>query len=479
MLVGIGHTADFMSEEAFIALVLRDKRVEWTVLQRRKHRAEIVQQNSVDLEWPETITDFRSPEAAAFLKSKLPPFKGKLGIVIPADRVLMRVVELPSVDPQELFGMAELQVDKFSPFPSDQMSISIEVLHQSEASSRVMIAAVQHQYIDQLGAFLLPAGLYPQVVDVDVLGWWTLIRDGGKLRGRGQEIVIVYEEHCAQLLVVRDGIPVVIRALDTSLDIHHASLADDILSEVEYTLMTLESGWGSEDTVGLTLWVHDLAPDELMQSLKAAFPFDVQQANLRELPPLSEGISRRMNSIEPAALDLAPAAWRSGIQSKMFQRRAVVITGASVGVWILFMVCLWLLAGHQKNKLANAQAEMLRLQEEMQQVSDLKGQVKSLEQYADRTFSGLECLREITERLPAGVDITSITYNKTSQINLRGEADTDSPIYDFVKQLEQSSLFTEVKTEGINTQVRGGRNRSLFRITMMLPGSVVEDGGGS
>lgn len=469
-----------MSEEAFIALVLRDKRVEWTVLQRRKHRAEIVQQNSVDLDWPESIADHRSPEAAVFLKGKLPPLKGKLGIVIPADRVLMRVVDLPSVDPQELYGMAELQVDKFSPFPSDQMSVSIEVLHQSEASSRVMIAAVQHQYIDQLGAFLLPAGVYPQVVDVDVLGWWTLIRDGGKLRGKGQEVVVIYEEHCAQLLVVRDGIPVVIRALDTSLDIQHASLAEDIVNEVEYTLMTLESGWGSEETIGFTLWVHDRAPTELVAALQAAFPFDVKQENLRELPPLSEGVCRRMNSIEPAALDLAPAAWRSGIQSKMFQRRAAVIAGASVGGWIVLMLVLWLLAGHQKKQLAAAQTEMLRLQDEMQLVSDLKGQVASLEQYADRTYSGLECLREITERLPAGVDITSITYNKTSQINLRGEADTDGPIYDFIKQLELSPLFIDVKTEGINTQVRGGRNRSLFRITMMLPGSeVAAEGDGS
>ena len=469
-----------MSEEAFIALVLRDKRVEWTVLQRRKHRAEIVQQNSVDLDWPELIADHRSPEAAVFLKGKLPPLKGKLGIVIPADRVLMRVVDLPSVDPQELYGMAELQVDKFSPFPSDQMSVSIEVLHQSEASSRVMIAAVQHQYIDQLGAFLLPAGVYPQVVDVDVLGWWTLIRDGGKLRGKGQEVVVIYEEHCAQLLVVRDGIPVVIRALDTSLDIQHASLAEDIVNEVEYTLMTLESGWGSEETIGFTLWVHDRAPTELVAALQAAFPFDVKQENLRELPPLSEGVCRRMNSIEPAALDLAPVAWRSGIQSKMFQRRAAVIAGASVGGWIVLMLVLWLLAGHQKKQLAAAQTEMLRLQDEMQLVSDLKGQVASLEQYADRTYSGLECLREITERLPAGVDITSITYNKTSQINLRGEADTDGPIYDFIKQLELSPLFIDVKTEGINTQVRGGRNRSLFRITMMLPGSeVAAEGDGS
>lgn len=466
-----------MSEEVQIAFVLRDKRVEWTVLQQRKHRAEIVQQQDVALEWPEGVTDLRSPEAAAFLKTKMPAFKGRLGLVIPADRVLLRVVELPSTDPAELFGMAELQVDKFSPFPSDQMSVSLEVLAEQDGVSRVMIAAVQHQVIDQLGGFLVQAGLYPQSVDVDVLGWWTLISDQGRLRANGQEIVVIHDDHCAQLLVVRDGTPVMIRALDSALDLASAAAVDDVMQEIEYTLVTLESGWGAQPIVGLTVWSHDRVAPELVDALKAAAPFPVTLSSLRDLPPLSEGISRRMSRPGRPAIDLAPAAWRSGIQSKRFQRQAALIGGVAFGVWAVLMLGLWLFAAHQKSMLAEAQSGLIRMQNELQQVTDLRNQVASLEQYADRSRSGLECLREITERLPAGVDITSITYNKTSQITLRGEADTDAPIYDLVKQLEGSTLFRAVKTERISTQVRGGRTRSMFLINIQLPGSENTEGG--
>jgi Tfp pilus assembly protein PilN len=468
-----------MSEDAIIAFVLRDKRVEWTALQRRKHRSEIVLQKSVDLEWPEAVSDHRSPEAAAFLKTKVPPFKGRLGIVVPSDRVLMRIIELPAVNHDELLGMAELQVDKFSPFPSDQMSLAIEILHQSADTSRVLIAAVQHEYIEHLGEFLMKAGLYPQSVDVDVLGWWTLIRDEGKVRQEGQEILVMYDDHCAQLIVVRDGIPVMIRALDTELDVHQPAFAGEIAEELEYTLMTLEGLWGSQQTSALTLWVHGEASAEVLDALREHCTFEVNSANLLNLPPLSEGLSRRMNSAESATLDLAPPAWRKGIQSKRFQRQAALISASAFGGWVILMLLLFILTNQQKKRLVRAQNDMVRLQSEVQEVTDLKGQVNSLEQYADRTYSGLECLREITERLPPGVDITSITYNKTAQINLRGEADTDNPIYDFIKQLEGSSLFKEVKTEGINTQVRGGKNRSLFRITMTLPSTVSDGGGGS
>jgi len=458
-----------MSNGSIIAFVLRDKRVEWTALQSRKHRTEIVQQKSVDLEWPETVTDMRSVEAAAFLKSKLPPIKGRLGIAVPSDRVLMRVVELPSIDHEELMGMAELQVDKFSPFPSDQMALAIEVLHQSDESSRVLIAAIQHDYIDHLGEFLMKAGLYPQSVDVDILGWWTLIRDEGRLLGTGQEIIIIHDEACAQMVVARDGIPVIIRALDPSLDSQHPEFAGELAAEIEYTLMTLEGSWGSVKTSGMTLWVRGSAPVELIQALQNSCTFDVRAANLLDLPPLSEGLSRRLAAPESASLDLAPVSWRRGIQSKRFQRRAAFISSAAFAVWLLLMGGLWYWSGHQKVLLAEAQADLTRLQSEVEEVRELRTQVETLQQYADRTYSGLECLRDISELLPDGVEITSMTYNKSSQINIRGEADSDNPIYDFLKKLEQSPLYTEVKAEGISTQVRGGRNRSLFRVTMMLP----------
>ncbi len=459
----------FMSEGSIIALVLRESRVEWTALQHRKHRAEISQQKSVPLDWPEGLTDHRSPEAATFLKGKLPPLKGSLGIAIPSDRVLMRIIELPSVDTQELLGMAELQVDKFSPFPTDQMALAIEVLHQTEESSRVLIAAVQHDYIDHLGEFLMNAGLYPQSVDVDVLGWWTLIRDEGRLLGSGQEAVVIHDDACAQLIMVRDGVPLVIRALDTGIDLEQPAFAREISDELEYTLMTLEGSWGAAETQRLTFWTMGRPSEAVVAELRRALPLEVMSADLNTLPPLSEGLSRRLSSPESASLDLAPAGWRRGIQSKQFQRRALVIAGASFGVWLLFMAGLFYWSNHQKTRLAKSQTAIVRLGEEVEAVRTLRGQVEWLQQYADRTYSSLECLREISELLPAGVEITSITYNKASQVNLRGEADSDGPVNDFIAQLEKSALFTEVKTEGISTAQRGGRTRSQFRITMMLP----------
>lgn len=458
-----------MSDDSLTALVLRENYAEWTSLQRRKHRMEIVQQKSVEIQLPEGVEDHHSQEAASHLKTLLPVVKGRLGIAIPANRVLMRVAELPSTDREELEGMAELQVDKFSPFPSDQMSFSVEVLAQREDSSRVLIAAVQHAYIDTLGEFLLMTGMYPQSVDVDVLGWWSLLKSAGRVAQEGQEVLVINDGECAQLFVIRDGVPIVIRAMDAALDPHSETAAEEISDEVEYTLMTLEGTWGAIDTSLITIWARGSVAAELVESLSSVSGVDVKTGNLDDLPPLSEGLSQRMASTETDCMDLAPASWKQSIQSRKYQRQAVTIAATAFGLWALLMGGLWFWSSYQKSALADAQNEILRLQNEVTEVRELRSQVESLKQYADRQFSGLECLLEISTLLPASVDISSFTYNKESQVNLRGEADTDRPINDFIGSLEKSALFTSVRTEAINTRTRNGQTRSLFRVIMMLP----------
>lgn len=468
-----------MSDGSTIALVLRDKSIEWTAIEHRKGRPEIAQQKTVPLEWPPDIEDRRSAAAAAHIKSKLPRLEGALGLVLPADRVLLRIVELPSIDRDELMGMAELQVDKFSPFPTDQLAVAIEVLHQGTDQSRVLIAAVQHEHIDHLGEFMVNAGLYPETVDVDVLGWWSLICSEKKIAAEGQEMVLIQDEHCAQLIVARDGQPVVIRALDTHVPLDHASFLREAAEEIEYTLMTLEAGWGAMATQRMTFFTRGKVPTELLESLRAHFGFEVFTHHIDSLPPLSEGLCRRRLQANTRALDLAPAAWRQSILSRQLKRQALMVSLAAVAAWSVLVGGLWLWSSHQKKMLVRAQAEMNSLQEQVASVRELRQQVEWLTQYSDRSYSVLECLRDVAEKLPAGVDITSFSFNKASQVNLRGECGSDGPINDFISALEKSPLYTSVVTEGISSSSRGDVIRSQFRLTMNLPAPPAEEAEGT
>ena len=114
-------------------------RLEWTVLRRVKDAWEPAGQGGADLPGAE---GGKPGLAAAALKPHLRHFKGRVAVALPTDRTLLRVALLPSTDAAELRGMAELQTDKFSPFPVENVAAGAEVLEAAGSSSLVAMAVV-------------------------------------------------------------------------------------------------------------------------------------------------------------------------------------------------------------------------------------------------------------------------------------------------------------------------------------------------
>lgn len=75
----------------------------------------------------------------------------KLNIAwLPADQVFLRVVELPQCEPAELLAMVELQLEKLSPLPVNQIVWSVEPLSKpGEESQTVIVLIVARALVEQ------------------------------------------------------------------------------------------------------------------------------------------------------------------------------------------------------------------------------------------------------------------------------------------------------------------------------------------
>jgi Tfp pilus assembly PilM family ATPase len=143
-----------MSDDLISALVVRRGELAWTTLRRRKNRLEVAERRQEAFEMPAGVTDLAAPEVLQRLKPLCAQIKGRVAVALPSDQALLRVVRLPTLDAAEIRDMAALQVDKFSPFPIEQMAVSQEVLHQQDGASRVLVAAVQQEHVQKLGNVL-------------------------------------------------------------------------------------------------------------------------------------------------------------------------------------------------------------------------------------------------------------------------------------------------------------------------------------
>jgi len=457
------------NRDVITAVLLSGRRLEWTTLRRRKGRYDVEEQKTVELDIPEKHEEREVAQWAAQIKQALGGIKGHLTLTLHTECALLRAVDLPSTDSDELAGMVELQVDKFSPFPIEHMAIGYESLGSSGASTRMLIAACKRDVVEDLGELLTAAGRQPDRIDIAAAGWWHLIRENEAVPVEGRHGFLLVDETGTELVITQNGLPLMVRSLGAQ---HHASdeeFAVEIAEETGYTLTSLETEWGATATPDLTVWHRGSAPDLLLDRLASECAVQAMARSLDDLPPLTEGIARRDAISDEPVLDLAPPEWKLVASERTDQRRMILLVASLVAVWLAVLSVFFIVAHLDRVQIERLREDIAALEGPADDARVLRRRVESLEQYADRTYSALEVLREVSELLPGGVDLNSFTYRKGGAVNLRGESPTVPPIYDFFEALEQSALFVEVRPEGV-TQAAGGRRNPEFRLTARLPG---------
>ena len=457
-------------QDTITAAILRADALDWTVLRKPNSSAEAIENQSAPLDLGGNQQAEPQAGGAAIQKSMGGTVKGALTAILHTDQVLMRVVDLPSDDPDELQGMVELQVDKFSPFPIEHMAVTYEVLGVTDQSSRVLIAAAKRDVIQQLGDQWQAAGRLPDRIDVAAAGWWHVLQMQGALPGEGRHGLLLVDDTGCELVITQNGTPLVFRSLGMRDAVSDEEFFTEIAEETGYTLTSLESEWGAHVMPDLTVWHHGPCPDLLLEKLQAECDLIVNACALDELPPLTEGVARRTAVAgESPRLDLSLDDWKMAASSRKGQRRLVLAVSSLLFVWLLTMTALFTAYGLEVRRIDQLRAEIEALEGPADEARMLRRRVASLEQYADRTHSALEVLREVSVLMPSDLELTSFTYRKAGQVNVRGQSIRVPPILDFFEAMEQSPLFVSVNPEGI-TQAPGGRRNPDFRLTARLPG---------
>ncbi|MBU1694787.1 MAG: PilN domain-containing protein [Verrucomicrobia bacterium] len=451
-------------------IALRPGRIEWTVLRESRKGREMVEHGQA--EWtPAASGDlYATPEAQAALRQAARHVRGEVGLAADSGKTLMRVVDLPSTDPAELAGMAELQVDKFSPFPVEHMAVAVEALSKGEKSTRTLIAATQREIVEKAGAALRQAGVHAHRVDVEVLGWWQLLRDAGAIPEKGCKAFLLVESNGAELVLARDGQPVLFRSLGVPGE-SVESFIEEMVEETAYTLTAVESEIGGGDVMPMEVRLsRDMPAEGLLERLKDACAVAPESCPLEELPPLSEGVARRGLDDAARRFSLAPAAWGMEEQSRKVQRQLLAWTAGFLLVWLAAVGGLTLGLKIQRARQAGLDAEAVRLEGPAAEVRALKDRIEVFERYVDRTYSALECLREVSQLLPEGIDLTAFEYRKGDDLTLRGEATAADSIIDYVQALQQTPLFLSAKAGNIRAKGSGSERKSEFTVTAVLPG---------
>lgn len=454
-----------MAVKTVSGMVIGAEGVQWTTLRESKggHAGA-----PVSGAWPRGAE--APPLAGAWKHPERRP-EGLLSLAAPGDRALMRVLDLPTEDRSEVPSMVELQIDKISPFPVDNLLYSYEVLLERPGLTRVLVAGMPREDVDKLVAPLREAGRLPARVDLSLMGWWRLLRDRLEVAGDGRCLALVIEPGETACLAAEGGSPILLRSLPP-LGADESS-ARELADEVAFTLTTLDREWGpSANTRVLVFHLGD-APSAWITLLQQATGRSVDARPLDAAVPLSEGMAlRAWEQAEAGGLNLAAPEWKERATARRMQRRLLAAVGAVAGLWLLAVGGFLAADRMDQQRVARLKERLQKLKAPTQHVREVKERVESLRQYGDRTHSAIECLREVCVVLPPGVELSSFTYKKGENVSMRGsaEAANASKVYDFLEGLQRSPIFQGITEQPVNESRRGAERRIEFKATLKLPG---------
>lgn len=462
--------------KSITGLILRGMRIEWTTLRMGKTSPDHVADGTAELAVDEAARD--KPEAvAAAIKLAAPGLRGPVSLGLASDQVLMRILELPATDPAELASMVTLQIDKIAPFPEDKRVVSHEILETKPNASLVLIAACRRAAIEFAGAVCGLAGLNLKRIDLNAMAWWRLLKDRGEILKEGRHLILAPDGTSDLILVAQDGVPLAIRSVSSSAGLTQVEYARELVQEISSLLMALDLEHGAQDVSRFDWW-RDAPPEkEALQMLGAETESAVMFKNISSLPGLCAGLARRSLHDFPGVqavhtvTDLMPREWRASASESLLRRRLAATSVALLAAWLAGMSLFLGYFQWKKQTLARMDQTRAELQIQEEDVRQIRNRVTSFELQLDRNRSALECLREISEAMPAEVIITSFQYKKGQGVIIKGESLNPGQIYDFKQALDNSRLFKKIDMASIQPVKRKESMVQVFQMVCNPPGA--------
>ncbi|MBP5511748.1 MAG: hypothetical protein J6Z49_12595 [Kiritimatiellae bacterium] len=380
---------------------------------------------------------------------------------IPLDGLVARVFKLPVEAREDLASVVALQIGKLTPYAEDELTVSYEVLGETETELWTLAAAWPVALSDKIAAEMELAKLCVTRVDIAVLGWFRSLCGPYKWAEPGCRAVLLDAGQAWDLLVIRDGILVFVRHLG---EFPAAATA----REVMLSLLDVEQQAGSLSLDEVQILAREPAAEsvaELSACVGRLIPAPVHVSPLPDPDGGVNGVALRAS--ESAQLDLTPELWRDELKASILRRRILWGCGIAAAVWVVLM---GVLAGgpvvYEKVLTPHVRELSKRHAKTYKKVSDTRERVNLILSYTDRTKSALEQLKFISEKLPDGITLTAITYRKTDGVKVSGEADQPELVYEFKNAMTANPAFQQVMMTG-PSQSKG---RHKFEINAVFKG---------
>ena len=390
---------------------------------------------------------------------------------LPAEKVFLRVLQLPAAEFDELRSMVELQLEQLAPLPVNQLVWSIELLPKAAEGTlqTVIVVIAERTLVEQFLGQLESQGFIPDRLDVpslDLLLSTKASEDGVWIypgnAPTAPTLVAWWYGGTLQNLTLLPSMP-------------------GPEQEARFKEQVAQIAWSGELEGWLTgppTW-HLVAEGPVAAAwqplLSKLADQPIQSAAAPSARELASSAARRaVQSRSPAGL--LPEESFVGFQQRFIDRLWMRGLGAILMIYVFGVLVYFGALEVVKYKHRQLQTDLAGISQSYTNAIMMRDKLKILDEQAALKFAALDCWKIVAESLPEGVTLKQLNFSGGRRMTLNGEADTDAQqkVLDFSGALGRATINGQPITADVpSISVRagaGGASTIIWSLNCKLSG---------
>lgn len=408
--------------------------------------------------------------------------------VIPAHLVISKNIEVPSVDPDEIREIINLQASRHTPYSREEIIVDyINIGTYKNNYTKILLAIVaagaikkQFELLDKAGLKLEKALLAPEGI-----AWATSRILKTETRDYPVAVLHVDENYTDFTVVLRNkavfirAIPVGMQHLKNEKEKYETKFIEEIKKSLEaYQSEDIERApnmlilaGAQEDSAGLERILSESLhlPVRMAPYLKnvTVSPSLLKDADTFKNLSFLDLIASALN-FEEMKVDLTPEEIK--LRKALEERGRDLI---KAGIFSLALLALLLVILITKIYFKGAYLKEINVKFDSlnRQAEDLEKDFTKISLVRNYLFNrgySLEVLTELYNAAPMDLELSDIRFDVHDRLTVRGTAESMSTVFSFVDSLEKSGYFKDVKTKYTTKRKESGKDFTDFEVTTLF-----------
>ena len=384
---------------------------------------------------------------------------------VPLSSLLVKVSRMSLEDRDHLAEKAGIELVKVSPFPDETPVTGVEMVAETDKELVTLLAAFPDAAAADIGDALDEAKVRVTRTDITAMGWlrtlWPRIFTDGASEGR--KVVLMDLDNGWDVTILDDGALSLLRGIGNVAD------AGELAREVMLSMLRAGASGKAGEIVIFSRTDVDAAFAERLEQFAP-----VRIERLSEEYGGVEGVARR--TLEGSSLDVTPQEWVELRTEARFTKKLIVFLAAAAAGWLLLMGVLFgvpFVYGHMTERQKRISKRHAVAYNE---VKEMRDKVKLVQQYSDHARGSLEMLKAVSDRMPAGITLTSFNYRRGERLSIVGEAQQPTDVYEFKNALTDAATEDEEKLFAEVTLTGPSQSRGVHKFTIEGSFEAAEDG---